>query len=145
MALQLDLPVLNQLPITDILNIRNNYGEAFHNFRNELNSKLLSLDSIDNVESFRRQLDTISYELNNLQVKEVEKEYRKISRTLKLDALALTGSLIASFATGGITAVGAAGAFVKGISDIGKYYTDVHEHNGLFLWKLNNQAKKYEV
>lgn len=145
MALQLDLPVLNQLPLTDILNIRNNYGEAFHNFRNELNSKLLSLDSIDNAESFRRQLDTISYELNNLQVKEVEKEYRKISRTLKLDALALTGSLIASFATGGITAVGAAGAFVKGISDIGKYYTDVHEHNGLFLWKLNNQAKKYEV
>ncbi len=145
MALQLDLPILNQLPIMDILNIRNNYGEAFHNFRNELNSKLLSLDSIDNAESFRRQLDTISYELNNLQVKEVEKEYRKISRTLKLDALALTGSLIASFAMGGITAVGAAGAFVKGISDIGKYYTDVHEHNGLFLWKLNNQAKKYEV
>ena len=145
MALQLDLPVLDQLPITDILNIRNNYGEAFHNFRNELNSKLLCLDSIDNAESFRRQLDTISYELNNLQVKEVEKEYRKISRTLKLDALALTGSLIASFAAGGITAVGAASAFVKGVSDIGKYYTDVHEHNGLFLWKLNNQAKKYEV
>lgn len=145
MALQLDLPVLDQLPITDVLNIRNNYGEAFHNFRNELNSKLLSLDSVDDADVFRRQLDSISYELNNLQVKEVEKEYRKITRTLKLDALALTGSLIASFATGGITAVGAAGAFVKGVSDIGKYYTDVHEHNGLFLWKLNNQAKKYEV
>ena len=25
------------------------------------------------------------------------------------------------------------------------YVTDVQEHNGLFLWKLNNQAKKYEV
>lgn len=145
MALQLDLPVIDQLPITDILEIRNNYGEAFHNFRNELNTKLIGLDSIDDTNAFRRQLDAISYELNNLQVKEVEKEYRKISRTLKFDALALTGSLIASFATGGITAVGAAGAFVKGVSDIGKYYTDVHEHNGLFLWKLNNQAKKYEV
>lgn len=145
MALQLDLPVLSQLPITDILNIRKNYGEAFHNFRNELNARLIGLDSIDDTDTFRRQLASISYELNNLQVKEVEKEYRKITRTLKLDALALTGSLIASFATGSITAVGAAGAFVKGISDIGKYYTDVHEHNGLFLWKLNNQAQKYEV
>ena len=145
MALKLDLPVLSQLPITDILDIRKNYGEAFHNFRNELNARLIGLDSIDDTDTFRRQLASISYELNNLQVKEVEKEYRKITRTLKLDALALTGSLIASFATGSITAVGAAGAFVKGISDIGKYYTDVHEHNGLFLWKLNNQAQKYEV
>lgn len=145
MALQLDLPVLSQLPITDILDIRKNYGEAFHNFRNELNARLIGLDSIDDTDTFRRQLASISYELNNLQVKEVEKEYRKITRTLKLDALALTGSLIASFATGSITAVGAAGAFVKGISDIGKYYTDVHEHNGLFLWKLNNQAQKYVV
>lgn len=145
MALQLNLPVLSQLPITDILDIRKNYGEAFHNFRNELNARLIGLDSIDDTDTFRRQLALISYELNNLQVKEVEKEYRKITRTLKLDALALTGSLIASFAIGSITAVGAAGAFVKGISDIGKYYTDVNEHNGLFLWKLNNQAQKYEV
>ena len=138
MALKLDLPVLSQLPITDILDIRKNYGEAFHNFRNELNARLIGLDSIDDTDTFRRQLASISYELNNLQVKEVEKEYRKITRTLKLDALALTGSLIASFATGSITAVGAAGAFVKGISDIGKYYTDVHEHNGLFRpWPYN--------
>lgn len=145
MALQLELPVIDQLPITDILEIRNNYGEAFHNFRNELNSKLIGLDSIGDTDAFKRQLNIISYELNNIQVKEVEKEYRKISRTLKLDALACSGSLIASFATGAITAVGAAAALVKGVSDIGKYYTDVCEHNGLFLWKLNNQAKKYEV
>ncbi len=145
MAMKLDLPVINKLPITDILEIRNNYGEAFHNFRNELNSKLVGLETLKDSESFKQQLDTISYELSNIQVKDVEKECRKIGRTLKLDALACTGSLITSYATGGITAVGAAAAFVKGISDLGKYYTEVQEHNGLFLWKLNNQARKYEV
>ena len=145
LAMQFDLPVVDELPITDILEIRNNYGEAFHNFRNELNSKLIGLDTISDPDTFKRQLDTISYELSNLQIKEVEKEYRKIKRTLKFDALAFTGSLIASFATGGITAVGAAGAFVKGVSDISKYYTDVQEHNGLFLWKLDKQARKYEL
>lgn len=145
MAMKLDLPVINELPITDILEIRNNYGEAFHNFRDELNSKLVGLDAVSDSESFKRQLDNISYELTNIQVKDVEKECRKISRTLKLDALACTGSLITSYATGGITAVGAAAAFIKGISDIGKYYTEVQEHNGLFLWKLNNQARKYDI
>ena len=145
MAMHIDLPVLHQLSITDILNIRQNYGEAFYNFRNELNSKLIGIDSETDSSAFKRQLETIEYELNNIQVIEVQKEYRKIVRTLKLDALACTGSLIASFTTGGITAVGAATAFVKGISDVGKYYTDVKEHNGLFLWKLNNQASKYEI
>lgn len=143
LAMQFDLPVVNALPIADILEIRNNYGEAFHNFRNELNSKLIGLDSISDPDVLKKQLETISYELSNVQVKEVEKEYRKISRTLKLDALALTGSLIASFATGGITAIGVAGAFVKGVSDVSKYYTDVKENNGFFLWQLNKQAKKY--
>lgn len=145
MALQLELPVMNQISLEDVLEIRNNYGEAFHNFRNELNAKLVALDAINDQDTFRSELDRISYELSNVQVKEVEKEYRKIRRTLKLDAWAISASLIASYATGGLTAVGAAGAFVKGVSDIGKYYTDVSEHNGLFLWKLNNRAKKYEV
>ncbi len=144
MAMQLDLPVMDSLPITDILEIRKNYGEAFHNFRNELNSKLVGLDSIEDTDTLKRQLNNITYELNNLQVKEVEKEYRKIKRTLRFDALAGTGSLIVSFATGGITAVGAAAMFVKGIADVNKYYTDVKEHNGLFLWKMNKQARKYD-
>ena len=73
---------------------------------------------------------------------EVEKEYRKISRTLKIDALGFTGSLIASFINGGLTAVGAAATFAKGIIDANKYYTDVHEHNGYFLWKLNKRSQK---
>ena len=73
----------------------------------------------------------------------MQKEYRKILRTLKLDALALSSSLIATLATGGITAVGAAGAFVKGVSDVSKYFTDVNENNGFFLWKLNKLSGKY--
>ncbi len=145
MGLSLDLPITNQVLMKDLISIRSNYGDAFHNFRTELNSKLLSLDSCSDAESLRRQINAISYELNSIQVQEVEKEYRKISRTLKLDMVSMTGSLVASFATGGITAIGAACAFVKGIADLSKYFTDVHEHNGYFLWKLNKQAKKYEI
>ena len=145
LAMNIDLPVVSQLPMPDLLSIRNNYGEAFHNFRNELNSKLLSVDALADPADVKKQLDNISYELNSIQVKEVQKEYRKIIRTLGLDAIALSGTLIASFATGGITAVGAAGAFVKGVSDVAKYFTDVNENNGFFLWKLNKLSEKYSV
>lgn len=55
------------------MSIRNDYGEAFHNFRTELNSQLLKLDACENNETLRQQIDTISYEMNNIQVQEVEK------------------------------------------------------------------------
>ena len=54
------------MPITDILNIRQNYGEAFYNFRNELNSKLIGIDSEMDSTEFKRQLETIEYELKNI-------------------------------------------------------------------------------
>lgn len=145
LAMHMDLPVLSQLPLADLLSIRNNYGEAFHNFRNELNSKLINVDTFSDPAEIRRQLDRIAYELNNVQVKEVQKESRKILRTLGLDAVAFSGSLITSFATGGLTAVGAAGAFVKGVADVKKYCVEINENNGFFLWKLNKLSEKYSV
>lgn len=36
MALRLDVPVLENSKITDIISIRNDYGESFANFRTEL-------------------------------------------------------------------------------------------------------------
>ena len=145
MALDIDLPITSHIPLKELLTIRKDYGTAFSNFRSELNRKLLSLDAYADADSLKHQIDSISYELNNLQVQEVEKEYRKIIRTLKLDAIALTGSLIATFTSGGLTAVGAAGAFLKGISDIAKYFTEVHENNGYFLWRVSRKDKKITI
>lgn len=145
LALSFDLPVTSQIPLTDLLSIRNKYGDAFHNFRAALNSKLLSLDTCGDEAELQKQLSAISYEMSTLHTHEVEKEYRKIARTLKLDAAAFTGSLIANYTAGGLTAIGAAATFVKGITDIAKYYTNVHENNGFFIWKLNKRAEKYRA
>lgn len=145
LALSFDLPVTSQIPLTDLLSIRNKYGDAFHNFRAALNSKLLSLDTCGNEAELQKQLSAISYEMSTLHTHEVEKEYRKIARTLKLDTAAFTGSLIANYTAGGLTAIGAAATFVKGITDIAKYYTNVHENNGFFIWKLNKRAEKYRA
>jgi len=145
LAMNIDLPITNAISLQELINIRNNYGEAFHNFRTELNSKLIKIDSLADSELIQRELDKISYELMNTQVEEVSKEYRKILRTLKMDALAMVGTLIASISTGGLTALGCAAAFVKGFSDAGKYFTDVHENNGFFLWKVREEAGKLSV
>lgn len=64
-------------------------------------------------------------------------EYRKILRSLAVSGIVLTGSLVTSFFTGGLTLIGAAGALAKGGVDYIKYLNDFKENNSYFLWKLS--------
>lgn len=137
-SLNLELPFLNEISVHDLMSVRSENGESFYNFRTELNSKLLNLRGLSDKDELQRELENISYEMNNLQVNEVKKEYRKIIKSLGVDAAILTGSLVTSFFTGGLTLIGAAGAIAKGGMDYVKYLNEVKENNGYFLWKLNH-------
>lgn len=141
LSMQITLPLFDKLSLEEIIYIRSNEGEAFHNFRTALNTKLLDLRTIPDADELRVKLENASYELNELQVREVNKEYRKILRNLGIDMMMLTGSLLTSFSTGGLTLFGAAGAVAKGAIDYNKYLSEVKENNGYFLWKLNNVAR----
>lgn len=137
LSMSLELPVVNKITLHDLISIRYDNGEAFHNFRSSLNAKLIELRNIDDKDILTKELQRVSYELNTVNVAEVNKEYRKIARTLGLDAVLLTGSLITSYFTGGLTLIGAAGAITKGGVDYMKYLNQVKENNGYFVWKLN--------
>lgn len=140
LSMKLDLPILNEISVDDLVSIRTDSGEAFYNFRSELNSKLLNLRGLTDKDELQRKIENISYEMNQIQVNEVKKEYRKIVKSLGVDSVALTGSLVTSFFTGGLTLIGAAGALAKGVVDYTKYLNVVKENNGYFLWKLNRQS-----
>ncbi|RKI75212.1 hypothetical protein D7V90_23145 [bacterium 1xD42-87] len=137
LSMNLELPVVNKIALQDLISIRYDNGEAFHNFRTSLNAKLIELRNIDDKETLAKELQRVSYEMNTINVAEVNKEYKKIARTLGLDAVLLTGSLVTSYCTGGLTLIGAAGAIMKGSVDYIKYLNQVKENNGYFIWKLN--------
>jgi hypothetical protein len=141
LSMRLELPVFDKLSIDDIISVRCNHGESFHNFRTSMNSKLLELRSIVDPEELKGKIENVSYELNELQVNDVKKEYRKIIRSFGVDFAMLTGSLVTSFATGGLTLLGAVGATAKGVNDYTKYLSEVKENDGYFLWKLNKYNK----
>ena len=142
LTMKLELPIFSQLPLNEIINIRCNYGEAFQNFRNMLAGKLITLRGINDPEELKRNLENVSYELSELQNHDIDKEYKKIIRSFGFDGLLLTGSLITSFCTGGLTMLGAAGAVAKSGMDYMKYLSEVKENDGFFLWKVNRAAKK---
>lgn len=140
LSMNLELPFIHNIALSDLISIRYDNGESFHNFRNALNSKLLELRGIDDKDTLAAKLESISYELSTINVAEVNKEYRKILRSLGADAVLLTGSLLTNYFTGGLTLIGAAGAIVKGSADYIKYLNEVKENNGYFIWNLSKKG-----
>lgn len=60
-------------------------------------SKLLELRLISDVDELSTRLQNIAYEFNEIQINEMNKECRKLSRSLGIDTFLLTGSLFTSF------------------------------------------------
>lgn len=94
MALRLDVPVLENSKITDIISIRNDYGESFANFRTELGEKLLHLSNIKDNEQLENELQEVTYAINETYINQINRETRSIIRSLGIETTIATGSLL---------------------------------------------------
>lgn len=139
LALKLDVPVFHGVSLEDIIQIRQNYGRSFANFRSELGSKLIQLNGIKNDETLKTELDAISYEISETYINSIGREIRSLKRSIGTEAAILTGTLWSSYATGGLTLIGAAAAAVAGMKDSNKLLGDVRENPGYFLWKIDKK------
>lgn len=140
LSMNINLPVFDNVPLDDIIRIRCASGEAFHNFRQFLNSMLLDLRTETNKEKFNKKIENIEYEISEVHVNNIEKEREKIIRRIKSDVIISAGNLAASFFLGGITLAGVAFSFIDGVYNYSKYLSNLKENDGFLLWKI----KKFE-
>lgn len=145
MALQLDVPILDNSKISDVISIRNDYGESFANFRTELGEKLLHLSHIVDDEQLANELQEVTYAINETYINQINRETRSLRRSLGIEATIATGSLITNSMMSGdnmLSLIAASIAAVGGIKDTVKLFGDVRERPGYFLWKLNKENKR---
>ena len=145
MALRLDVPVLENSKITDIISIRNDYGESFANFRTELGEKLLHLSNIKDNEQLENELQEVTYAINETYINQINRETRSIIRSLGIETTIATGSLLTNSMMSGnnmLSLIAASVAAIGGIKDTVKLFGDVRERPGYFLWKLNKENKQ---
>lgn len=145
LALKLDVPVFQGISLDNIVEIRQHYGESFKNFRSELGNKLIHLNSIKDDEELKAELDAVSYEINETYINSINKEISSLKRSLGMDAVILTGTLLSSYVTGGMALTSAAALTIesiKGMRDSNKLFGDVRQNPGYFLWKIEKQKLK---
>ena len=142
LVLELDIPVFQNISLDNIMEIRQNYGESFKNFRSELGNKLIHLNGIEDDRQLMAELDAVSYEINETYINSINREISSLKRSLGMEIAILTGTLLSSYATGGMTLVGAAAATIAGIKDSNKLFGDIRQNPGFFLWKIEKKKSR---
>lgn len=139
LVLKLDVPVFHGASLGDIIQIRQSYGRSFANFRCELGEKLIKLNGMKDDDLLKEELDVITYEISETYINNISREISSLKRSIGTEVAILTGTLMSSYATGGLTLIGAAAAAIAGMKDSNKLFGDVRENPGYFLWKIDKK------
>ena len=153
LAMKIKLPIVEEADLITILNIRDNYGESFKNFRVNLGNELVKLRGIDDNSMLKKRLDEISYQIYETNINAIDKDIRKIINSIKIDGGIITGSLLTSciancngsVASAAVSLTGiCSGLFVlaKGVSGSLKEIVNVKDKPEYFLWTLDKKVWK---
>ena len=145
LALRLELPVIQSVSVSDLVHVRAECYEAFRDFRVVLRQKLAGLRDIGDPVRFAHALEDIQREVMEQQVREVDKELRRVKRTMKNDAMLAVAGVTAALYAGLTTPLGLLlqATSARKVADVISAVLNVRgplELPGYFLWKLARSA-----
>lgn len=141
MTLKIDAPVFQNMDLSRIVDIRNNYGESFSVFRSELGEKLLHLSNVQDMNQLESELMEMTYQINDRYITDIKTEIKSLIRSIGLDVAIVTGALATNNIMSGnnmISVVTGILAAADGVKDSIKYFGNIKRRPGYFLWKLSD-------
>lgn len=139
LALEFELPTLSGASTADLMDARQNDGEAFHNFRVALQRELRELRGISDPDDRRRRLEEVRHEFEVVKLNEVRTEFRKIQRSIAFEGAGGAASMAAVIASPQAGVLGLlAAAFAAGKTTL-NYLNQVRSHPAYFLWRVSRR------
>lgn len=141
LAMRFELPFLSNLTVDGLMTVRQKEGEAFENYRLELQRQLRSLRAIDSEQKLVKCLEEVQHEIAEVQVRQVQKEVRRINRNLIRKAVVGLASLAVVVPSHGISL----GALLLAGNNIWKNvlkYQEVRRQPSYFVWRLLKRTEQ---
>ena len=141
LAMRFELPFLDDLTVEDLMTIRRLEGEAFENYRLELERQLRSLRAIESEEELVRCLEEVQHEIAEVQVRHVQKEVRRVKRDIFREAFIGAASLATVIPSQGVSLA----TFLWAGDKVWKYaleYDEVRREPSYFVWRLLQRAQR---
>ena len=139
--LGIELPFLQRVDPEVLMTIRRNDGEAFQNFRLELERHLRELRCVQDPEELRIRAENALHEVTEVQLRQVNRKVSELKKHALAEALVLFGGLAAAVQTGGWSLAACAGAVAAGYKSLSEYRGQVRENPAFFLWKVLDRSR----
>ena len=140
LLMNFDLPFIDNINFDTLLEIRKNDGEAFNNFRINLDKHLRELRATEDITLLEKQFENAIHEITEVQLNDVNLKINHLKKQMKIDTGIMLGGLISAIQTSGFSLLASAIALAKGYKDWNEYYEKVKNHPAYFLWKVKNKS-----
>jgi hypothetical protein len=126
------------------MDVRQNNGQAFENFRTALAREMRTLRGIAEPVERARRIQDLSHEFATSQVQEVDAAVRRIRGELAIEGIGGIASLaaIVPASAGPAGFFGLLGSVFTGVLTLKKYVSDIKGHPGYFLWRLKKAGQR---
>lgn len=140
--LNLELPFLADVDAGTLMRLRTQEGEAFQNFRIQLEKQMRDLRLESDPDKARIKAENAVHELTEVQVREVGIKLASVKEKAGWTAALATTGFMAAVQTSGVSLLAAAAAAVTGAQAALEYRKEVKRHPAFFMWKLRQEAKR---
>jgi len=137
-VLNMDLPFLSNIKMEDLMNVRQNDGEAFELFRRELERNFRELRTETDPEVVKIKIQNAIHELSEVQVDKIDQKIKGLRKGALAQVGIAAGGLAGSVITSGWSMAATAVALAHGFSSYSEYRGTVRENPAYFLWKVKN-------
>jgi hypothetical protein len=138
--LKMDVSFLDGMDSEILMRIRLQEGEAFENFRLELDKHLRYLRGIENPNVLQVKAEDVMHELIEVEIPRVNKQMGYLRKRLFLDAAILAASLYCTVQSGGLSLPVALGAGLQVYRSVADYQRHKRENPAFFLWRVLGNA-----
>lgn len=143
--LRMELPLLTGASLETLCQLRAAEGQALASLRIFLSRKLSGLRSTADPASLHKGLKDIAYEIQDIQIREVEQALTKAARQFPFEVVAGLAAfftvVVSSMPTGVISVLQGLGAGATVAARGQAHIATFKQHPGFFLWKVREKSR----
>jgi len=134
------VPVLENIKLNDILRVRNDYGETFESFREELEKRTSELRYLKDDELIKTKINDINYDFKEGYIEDIKKDIVKFGKGFLRNSTVITGSLAWNLITSDMNYFATFLALQQGYATYREYLKSLLYNPSYFLWKVNKNS-----
>jgi hypothetical protein len=134
--INVELPRIDNVDVETLMRVRMDEGEAFENFRLELDSKLAELRLETDPDRLKAKTENVMHQLMDVQVRHIDQKVSSLKKQILSEAVITAVSLVGAVQSSGFTLPIALLAAFHGYKSISQYQSQKRENPAFFLWKV---------